>query len=39
LRRLREHRALRLLPANGNGIAEPEFALLDRGVVLYYAAL
>jgi hypothetical protein len=39
LRRLREHRALRLLPANGADLTQPEFALLDRGLVLYHAAL
>jgi hypothetical protein len=39
LRRLREHRALRLLPANGAELTQPEFALLDRGLVLYHAAL
>jgi len=39
LRRLRERRALRLVPANGAALTEPEFALLDGGAVLYYAAL
>jgi hypothetical protein len=39
LRRLRERRALRLVPANGADLTQPEFALLDGGAVLYYAAL
>jgi hypothetical protein len=39
LRRLREHRAVRLLPADGADLTQPEFALLDHGVVLYHAAL
>jgi hypothetical protein len=39
LRRLREQRAVRLLPVNGADLTQPEFALLDRGLVLYYAAL
>jgi hypothetical protein len=39
LRRLRERRALRLVPARGAELTQPEFALLDGGVVLYYAAL
>jgi hypothetical protein len=39
LRRLRERRALRLVPANGTDLTQPEFALLDGGTVLYYAAL
>jgi hypothetical protein len=39
LRRLRERRALRLVAANGAELGQPEFALLDGGVVLYFAAL
>jgi hypothetical protein len=39
LRRLRERRAVRLLPADGSELTQPEFALLDRGLVLYLAAL
>jgi hypothetical protein len=39
LRRLRERRALRLVPINGAELTQPEFALLDGGAVLYYAAL
>jgi hypothetical protein len=40
LRRLRERRALRLVPARaGTELSQPEFALLDGGAVLYYAAL
>ena len=40
LRRLRERRALRLVPAKGGAeLTQPEFALLDGGAVLYYAAL
>jgi hypothetical protein len=39
LRRLRERRALRLVPANGAELTHPEYALLDGGTVLYYAAL
>jgi hypothetical protein len=39
LRRLRERRALRLVAADGTELAQPEFALLDGGAVLYYAAL
>lgn len=39
LRRLHDRRALRLLPANGAGeLAQPEYALLDNGLLLYYAA-
>ncbi len=39
LRRLHERRALRLVPANGDGnLPQPEYALLDRGKLLYYAA-
>jgi hypothetical protein len=39
LRRLRERRSVRLVPAQGTDLTQPEFALLDRGLVLYYAAL
>jgi hypothetical protein len=39
LRRLRERRALRLVAANGADLGQPEFALLDGGVLLYYATL
>jgi hypothetical protein len=40
LRRLRERRALRLIPARASSdLSQPEFALLDGGAVLYYAAL
>jgi hypothetical protein len=39
LRRLRERRALRLLPANGAELTQPEFALLDGGAVFYFATL
>jgi hypothetical protein len=39
LRRLHERRALRLQPANAAGdLPQPEYALLDSGKVLYYAA-
>jgi hypothetical protein len=40
LRRLRERRALRLVPVGaGTDLSQPEYALLDGGTVLYYAAL
>lgn len=39
LRRLRERRAVRLVPANGAELTQPEFALLDGGAVFYYATL
>jgi hypothetical protein len=39
LKRLHERRALRLVAANGDGnLPQPEYALLDRGKLLYYAA-
>ncbi len=39
LRRLHERRALRLVSANGTGdLPQPEYALLDGGKLLYYAA-
>jgi hypothetical protein len=40
LRRLRDRRALNLLPFSGspNEIPEPEYALLDGVDLLYYAA-
>jgi hypothetical protein len=38
LRCLQEGHALRLLPADGAGMAQPEFALLDGEAVLYRAA-
>jgi hypothetical protein len=38
LKRLHERRALRLVAANGDGnLPQPEYALLDRGKLLYYA--
>jgi hypothetical protein len=40
LRRLRDRRALRLLPFadSADGVPQPEYALLDGALVLYYAA-
>lgn len=38
LRRLHERRSLRLVPANGAELAQPEYALLDGGTLLYYAS-
>jgi hypothetical protein len=37
LRRLHDRRALRLTAADGDGMTQPEFALLDGGKVLYFA--
>ncbi len=37
LRRLHERHALRLTPADGTPMAQPEFALLDGDAVLYHA--
>jgi hypothetical protein len=38
LRRLHDRRVLRLQPANVAELPQPEFALFDDGMVLYYAA-
>lgn len=38
LRRLHERHLLRLAPADGEPLTRPEFALFDRGTLLYYTS-
>jgi hypothetical protein len=38
LRRMHDRRVLRLKPAEGAALTQPEFALLEGGTLLYFAA-